>query len=197
LKPFADIQWDPAALLNLINSLDAFIPPHHTPTPAFVGNNATLRKILINHDVETLQHISVQIESLTNDEEQVRAWLVNPAGNSSVPTGGDPNTPLVRLLGFVERGAPPSYWNNESEWEKKFGYCKGAIIKGIVAVADEDPHAGVLWGPSEADGGWFVKRMINWIKDYPASISAVTDDERDDLVICATLCLANLARRGT
>jgi Rap1 GTPase-GDP dissociation stimulator 1 len=202
LKPFADIQWDPAALLNLINSLDAFIPPHHTPTPAFVANNATLRKILINHDVETLQHISVQIESLTNDEEQVRAWLVNPAGNSSVPTGGDPNTPLVRLLGFVERGAPPSYWNNEPEserlqWEKTFGYCKGAIIKGIVAVADEDPHTGVLWGPNEADGGWFVKRMINWIKDYPVSVRAVTDDERDDLVICATLCLANLARRGT
>lgn len=163
-------------------------------------NDPVLRNALINADVEALQQVSVQIESLTNDEEQVRALLVNPVECSSAHAVGDPNTPLVRLLGFVERGAPPNYWHAEPEserngWEKTFGFCKGAIIKGIVALADEDPQ-GVLWGPNEADGGWFVKRMVNWVKDYPVSVSVRLDEERDDLVICATLCLANLGRRG-
>jgi hypothetical protein len=78
--------------------------------------------------------------------------------------------------------------------EKKFDICKAALIKAIVEVAGEDKNEDVLWDETEADhpGGQFVCRMVNWIKTYAGQGTA----DRDDLVICATLSLGNLARRG-
>jgi hypothetical protein len=82
----------------------------------------------------------------------------------------------------------------DSGFEKKFDICKAALIKAIVEVAGEDKNEEVLWDETEEDqpGGLFVGRMVHWIKAYAGGGTA----GRDDLIICATLSLGNLARRG-
>jgi len=83
--------------------------------------------------------------------------------------------------------------------EKKFNICKGALIKSIVEVAGEEKNADVLWDESvEArPGGQFVWTMVQWMKDYVQTVERDPNAiHRDDLVICASLSLGNLARRG-
>lgn len=77
--------------------------------------------------------------------------------------------------------------------EKKFDICKAALIKAIVEVAGEEKNEDVLWDETEEDqpGGAFVCRMVEWIRSCANGSTA----GRDDLVICATLSLGNLARR--
>ena len=77
------------------------------------------------------------LESLTLDSEAIRLALTSvqsPASAGSLPA-------LARMLDFVERAAPPTYWasctENEKErqrWEKMLGVCKGVVIKAIVTL---------------------------------------------------------------
>ncbi|KAF8344201.1 uncharacterized protein EI90DRAFT_3028678 [Cantharellus anzutake] len=194
-----DVAWEATSLKSFTQSLNSFIPPFPSSTPPFASSDAQLRKALINTDVDTLQEYAVQIEALPSEDDDFRGKLITPI-NSSRNALNEPNTPLTQLLVFIERGEPPSYWNDESEnerkgWGKTFGFCKGAIIRGIVNLAGEEAQVNVLWGQNDPLGGWFVQKMVHWIKDYPAAVEARRDEERDDLVICATLCLGNLARR--
>lgn len=108
------------------------------------------------------------------------------------------------MLDFIEKGAPPSYWETCSDsdterkrWSKSFGICKAAVIKAVVALAGEDKNLDVLWDSQVASypGGAFVERMVGWIKNTKFEDAGVHDDGRDDLIICATLSLGNLARR--
>lgn len=141
------------------------------------------------------------VEALSADEERVRALLLISSGKSSSTTSLD--SPFAHLIRFVERAEPLPYWTagpaeqrERPVWEKDLGLCKAAAIKAIVTVAGEDSQMDVLWGQNDPSGGWFVEKMLSWIKEYPAAKESRNQDERDDLVICATLCLANLARRG-
>ena len=140
------------------------------------------------------------METLPSEDEDFRGTLITPV-DSSRHELDEPNTPLTQLLRFIERGESLSDWSEESEsdrkgWEKTLGFCKGAIIRGIVNLAGEEGQFNVLWGQNGPHEGWFVQKMIHWIKDYPAAVEARRDEERDDLAICATLCLGNLARKG-
>ena len=100
------------------------------------------------------------------------------------------------MLDFVEFGEYPPYWSEEPKsdidaWKNIVDLCKTAVIKTIVEVAGDEKNLEVLWDPTNPTG--FVARMIRWLhstKDTePSAI-------RDDLVICSSLSLGNLARKG-
>lgn len=126
------------------------------------------------------------LESLSLDSEELRLSLASSPQNLSL------------ILDFVERAAPPTYWEactsnvkERKRWEATVGTCKAAVIKCVVTVAGEDKNLTTLWDPKNGEGfpgGWFVKRMVGWIKETKL-------EERDDLIICGTLSLGNLARK--
>lgn len=188
----------------LADTLESFVPPYPTEVPSFAEKDPTFRRALINADIEILQEVSMLIESFTMDSEEMRTLLLAPRPETSgteAVTSRIAHSPFAQVLQFVEYGSPPAYWSSEPEnqqkkWEKTFGLCKGAIIKGVVTVAGEDTLTSTLWD----DAGWFVQRMRAWVKEYPVATVAArpqdNDEFRDDLVICATLCLGNLARKG-
>lgn len=106
---------------------------------------------------------------------------------------------LDELLTFVENADYPPYWSEDiaekPTREKAFDVCKAAVIKAIVEVAGEDKNGDVLFPGSDTEkpGGEFVDRMIKWIRDYTSSDNA---NNREDLVVCATLSLGNVVRKG-
>ena len=156
------------------------------------------------------------IESLALDMEDVRLSLARgfnfPAEHSGIPC-------LSGMLDFIEKGDYHPLWYTDPgtddperrKRERSFDICKAAIVKVVVEVAGEEKNEEVLWDDSDK-GGEFVKRMVRWIKDDVAKrelvaqqasrgvtdgLASVPDSHtRDDLVICATLSLGNLARRG-
>lgn len=145
------------------------------------------------------------VETLSAEEKRVRALLLISSGGGKASTtalaSGDPDTPFAHMIRFVESACPIPYWQttpgaHDKEWKKALGVCKAAVIKAIVAVSGEDSQMDVLWGQNDPAGGWFIAKMVQWIKEYQVSKEARDDEERDDLVICGTLCLGNLARRG-
>lgn len=159
--------------------------------------------------MEVLEETSMLLESLTLDSVDVRQAIAAGSLSSPTPTVQNPFPPpplLTSLLDFVEKGAPPGYWDactdSEAEkkrWSKSFGICKAAVIKAVVALAGEDKNLDVLWDSQVGSypGGPFVERMVGWIKNtrVGAGNEGVDDEGRDDLIICATLSLGNLARR--
>ncbi|KAF8319301.1 hypothetical protein DL93DRAFT_169004 [Clavulina sp. PMI_390] len=211
-----EVVWDEAALPYLAKSLASFSPTQtsttsspHSTLPSFAANNSDLRYKLLGADVNVVEETCMLIEGLAVDEPRMRELLlVSPSGSTasstSSTTGAD--SPFYYLLTFVEHAAPPPEWATESrdaaKWEKTLGMCKAAVIKAIVTVAGEDSLMDTLWG-TESGGGWFVQKMVEWIKRYPETVRGSNgmeidkkDEEgRDDLVICATLCLGNVARR--
>lgn len=101
---------------------------------------------------------------------------------------------LSDMLAFVRGADYPPWWNEDPDkqhYERSLDNCKAGVIKGIVEVAGEEKNTDVLWDESEDEkpGGEFVSSMVEWIKT-----SNVAD--REDLIICATLSIANLIRRG-
>lgn len=187
--------FNPDALPFLTPTLLAFIPPYATPLPTspFAKPSST-RSALIRADWDVLEESCTLLESLSLDIEDVRLSLARgvpfPAEHNGVPC-------LSNILDFIEKGAYPPLWSSsglDSGLEKKFDICKAALIKAIVEVAGEDKNEDVLWDETEEDhpGGLFVTRMVDWIKTYAGAATA----GRDDLIICATLSLGNLARRG-
>jgi hypothetical protein len=165
---------------------------------------------LLHADFEVLEESCTLIESLSLDVEDVRLSLARglnfPAEHGGVPC-------LCTILDFIEKGDYPPIWQtafpeaDRKRRERVFDNCKAALIKSVVEVAGEERNEDVLWDESEDNkpGGEFVCRMVHLIKKYVSdmdqSISGAeaTKDSlagRDDLVICASLSLGNLARRG-
>jgi hypothetical protein len=109
------------------------------------------------------------------------------------------------MLEFVEKGQYAPLWYVQSETgleggdvskkEKAFDDCKAAVIKAVVEVSGDDRNLDLLWDDSDDSrpGGEFVSRMIDWIRAFVSD----GDNDRDDLVICATLSLGNITRGGT
>lgn len=175
--------FDAEALPFFVTALRGFIPklPPQEP-PSFDPSTCD---DLVRSDLEILNHVSMQLESLALDSQSVRCGL---AGREVMCT----------VLDFVEKSEPPKFWASFStpkerqSWEKKVGFCKAAVIKAVVEVAGEKDSLAILWDDkaTEYPGGEFVKRMAGWIRDIKLS----SDGRRDDLIICATLSLGNLAR---
>lgn len=78
--------------------------------------------------------------------------------------------------------------------EKSFDFCKAAVVKAVVEVAGDEKNIHTLWDESDPakPGGAFVNIMVQWIRTH----RSLKDTNRDDLIICATLSVGNLVRRG-
>lgn len=132
---------------------------------------------------------------MTMDDEDVRLslgrGLMFPSEHGGVPCLSD-------MLTFVDRGDYAPYWDEEpgerSAREKGFDHCKAAIIKSIVELAGDEGNTDVLWDDSNPmrPGGEFVDTMVQWIRKH----KSLKETNRDDLIICATLSIGNLVRRG-
>ncbi|QRW00062.1 hypothetical protein RhiJN_28080 [Ceratobasidium sp. AG-Ba] len=189
-------EFAPSCLPYLIKPLDVFANQgSRTPTATNTSadpSTAISPPDLIAADLEALEASCMLLESLTLDSEEIRLTLAK-----------DPAY-LRTILRFIELAQPLSDWRTaddkeKAKWEKTVGICKGAVIKALVTVAGEDKAISYLWDDAQLDGGdlgapggWFVAALLAWIKQYR---SVAPSDARDDLVICATLALGNLARR--
>lgn len=166
--------------------------------------------MLLHADFDVLEESCTLIESLSLDVEDVRLSLARglnfPSEHGGVPC-------LCTILDFIDKGDYPPFWQtafpeaDRKRRERVFDNCKAALIKSVVEVAGEERNEDVLWDDSEENkpGGEFVTRMVYTIKKYVADMDRATPDAevakdsyagRDDLVICASLSLGNLARRG-
>lgn len=179
-----------------------FMPPYEIAANPAVTSDDIFYTNLVEADFEVLEETCTLLESLSLDVEDIRLALARgycfPAEHSGVRC-------FKTMVDFIENGSYPPTWNhptisrdNRERKEKMFNICKAALIKSVVEVAGEEKNGDVLWDDSEEErpGGDFVHTMARWIKDYVTDVS--NDPEaihRDDLVICASLSLGNLARR--
>ncbi|CCO33297.1 hypothetical protein BN14_07371 [Rhizoctonia solani AG-1 IB] len=191
-------EFKASVLPYLLKPLDVF-GSQGSRTPTATHNSTTKSSEtsppdLIAADLEALEASCTLLESLALDSEAIRLAIASDAN-------------LLRIIiRFIEFAQPLPEWRtndstgkDQAKWDKKVGLCKGAVIKALVIVAGEDKAISNLWdntkldgGNQAAPGGWFVAAMLAWIKQYR---NADPSDARDDLVICATLALGNLARR--
>lgn len=175
--------FDAEALPLLVSALRAFIPKLPPQEPPSFDRSAC--HDFVKSDLDVLNHVSTQLESLSLDSQTVRCGLA----------GWDV---MTTVLDFVEKSEPPKFWasfsspKEKQNWENQVGFCKAAVIKAVVEVAGEKDSLAILWDEkaSEYPGGEFVKKMVGWIRD----IKLDSEGARDDLMICATLSLGNLAR---
>lgn len=167
--------------------LQAFIPPFHS-TRAYSSDQRTLDALLTT-DVDVLEEACELLESATMDVEDVRISL---ARGLSLTEHRDC---LSIMLDFIEKAEYPPEWvnsaanqNDVSKMKRVVDLCKTAVIRAVVELSGEDDNLDLLWDLNQSEGG-FVRRLLHWIRN-------VRGPSRDDLVICATLCLGNLVRRG-
>jgi hypothetical protein len=211
----ANQMFNAAIVPLLIPALRAFTPPYPklSSTSSF-AQPSPLRTTLLQADFDSLEESCMFLESLSLDVEDFRLSLARglhfPAEHDGVPC-------LSSMLSFVEKGDYPPLWYetgspDPKNNEKAFDICKAAMIKAIVEVSGEEKNADVLWDDCEPGrpGGDFVCRMVDWIRKYvvensgaahPLPQNGVVERQgrhvlRDDMAICATLSLGNLARRG-
>ena len=149
---------------------------------------------LVQMDYDALEESCGTIESMSMDNEEIRLSLARgltfPSEHGGIPCLSD-------MLSFVDRGDYPPTWADDPERsarEKGFDHCKAAVIKAVVELAGEEKNTDVLWDDSVASrpGGEFVDTMVQWIRKH----KNLRESNRDDLLICATLSLGNLVRRG-
>jgi len=105
---------------------------------------------------------------------------------------------LADILEFIDRGDYHPLWKDlpgdGAQRKRTFDFCKAALIKAVVEIAGEEKNDDVLWDDSDEKqpGGALVGQMVQWIKRH----KDLKDDNRDDLLVCATLTLGNLLRHG-
>lgn len=185
----------PDVLCLLTPPLRFFAKPY--PSPLAVGAPPP-STTLLQTDFEILEESCSLIESLCLDVEDVRLslarGLVFPEEHQGVQCFSD-------MLDFIETANHPKLWTafgeaDKTAKERSFDFFKAAVIKSVVEVAAEENNADVLWdaGEETSAGGIFVCRMVQWLRSF---VEAPEKLGREDLAICATLTLANLATRGT
>ncbi|KAJ7740657.1 hypothetical protein DFH07DRAFT_838644 [Mycena maculata] len=200
--------FNPDVLPLLTPALVAFCPPYSYDSALFKADTPMFN-MLLHADFDVLEESCTLIESLSLDVEDVRLSLARglnfPAEHGGVPC-------LCTILDFIEKGDYPPFWQtalpeaDRKRRERVFDNCKAALIKSVVEVAGEERNEDVLWDESEDDkpGGEFVCRMVDLIKKYVSDMNQMIPGVdvsreslagRDDLVICASLSLGNLARR--
>ncbi|KZT68996.1 hypothetical protein DAEQUDRAFT_727172 [Daedalea quercina L-15889] len=177
------------ALPYLVQPLKAFVPPYPETPSLFVGSPA--RHALVQQDYDLLEEACGLLESLCLDVDEVRLSLGRVLKS---PDGSESGVVcLMDMLTFLDKGDYPPFWSAETQserasMEKGFDMCKAAIVKAVVEVAGEQNE---LWDDSnpEKPGGEFVHTMVQWIRSH----GGLKERHREDLIICATLSLGNLA----
>ncbi|KAG6889311.1 hypothetical protein C0995_001967 [Termitomyces sp. Mi166 len=215
LSELKDVKDDTLPILTpdflplLVQPLRAFLPDSSPSRPLFAKGSELLSG-LIEADLENLTESCMLIESLALDVDEIRLSLArgleSPAEHSDIPC-------LSIILDFIENGSYPNSWTyaaldetDRKRNEKAFNICKAALIKAVVEVTGEDKTADILWDDSKlgVPGGIFVHKMVDWLKRYVRDLDATTSKrppstssifDREDMVICASLSLGNLARQ--
>ncbi|KAF9532936.1 hypothetical protein CPB83DRAFT_784211 [Crepidotus variabilis] len=181
-----------------------FCSPQPPATSPYTESNPDFLDLLIQGDYDFLEESCSLFESLALDLEDFRRELAR----KTCPAGTDkPILCLEAVLQFIEHGSNPPIWSSpiydDSERhakEKGFAMCKAAMIKAVVEVFGEEKNDEVLWiaGDANQPGGPFVETMVRWIQDHVKSATSAKDksaEARDDMTICASLALGNVARR--
>ena len=187
-------MFGPDVLPQLLTPVRAYIPPFQTPSPPF--DQATpLRRTLVTADLEAFEESCSLLEALALDDEDVRLSL---ARGTSFPDEHGGVRCLAEMLEFIDRGDYHPLWKDlpgdGAQRERTFDFCKAALIKAVVEIAGEEKNVDVLWDDSDEKqpGGALVGQMTQWIKRH----KDLKDNDRDDLLVCATLTLGNLLRHG-
>jgi len=185
------VLFGPEALPSLVIPLFAFLPPFPASSGPLYESPQT-RSALCGCDVDALEEVCELLESLTMDVVDVRLALARGMTFPEEQTG---QSCLTSLLDFVEYGHAPPYWNEASEsdskrWSTTLEICKAAVLKAVVETSGEDNNMEVLWDLTESNASGFVSRMLRWLREANQDSSP-----RDDLIMCAALCLGNLVRR--
>ena len=172
----------------------SYILPFETPSPPF--DQATpLRRTLVSTDLEAFEESCSLLEALALDDEDVRLSL---ARGMAFPDEHGGVSCLANILEFIDRGDYHPLWKDlpgdGAQRKRTFDFCKAALVKAVVEIAGEEKNDDVLWDDSDEKqpGGALVGQMVQWIKRH----KDLKDDNRDDLLICATLTLGNLLRHG-
>ncbi|KAG5727645.1 hypothetical protein E4T56_gene12251 [Termitomyces sp. T112] len=214
ISELKDVKDDTLPILTpdflplLVQPLSAFLP-NSSSRPLFDAGSELLSGLL-DADLENLTESCMLIESLALDVDEIRLSLArglqSPTEHNDIPC-------LSIILDFIENGSYPTSWAHAAldeadrkQKQKVFNICKAALIKAVVEVAGEDKNANILWddSKSEVPGGNFVHKMVDWLKRYVKDLDATTSEhppntrsifDREDMVICASLALGNLARQ--
>ncbi|KAG6897469.1 hypothetical protein C0992_001244 [Termitomyces sp. T32_za158] len=215
LSELKDVKDDTLPVLTsdflplLVQPLSAFLPDASHPRPLF-DEGSELLSDLIDADLENLSESCMLIESLALDVDDMRVSLArglhSPMEHNDIPC-------LSIILDFIEQASYPISWTyaaldetDRKHKEKTFNICKAALIKAVVEVAGEDRNADILWDDSKSEmpGGDFVHKMVDWLKRYVKDLDTPGSEDssgtqsvfdREDMVICASLSLGNLARQ--
>jgi hypothetical protein len=188
------------ALPYLTLSLVSFISPVANETTSVFPLDSSLLPVLLQADCEAFEESCTQLESLSLDVEDVRLSLAREFQEHTDVSC------FATILNFIEKGQYSPFWRKALDEgdairkEKTFDMCKAALVKTVVEVVGEERNEEVLWDDSEElkPGGEFVCRMVHWLKTYVFDIEngEGSFSGRSDLVVCASLSLGNLVRRG-
>jgi hypothetical protein len=150
----------------------------------------------VSADFEAFEESCSLLEALALDDEDVRLSL---ARGMTFPDEHGGVRCLAEILEFIDRGDYHPLWkdlpsDSGAQRERSFDFCKAALIKAVVEIAGEEKNVDVLWDDSDQEkpGGALVAQMAQWIKTH----KDLKDNNRDDLLVCATLTLGNLLRHG-
>lgn len=187
-------MFGPDVLPLIVTPIRSYVPPFDTPPPPF--DQATpLRRTLVSTDLEAFEESCSLLEALALDDEDVRLSL---ARGLAFPDEHGGVSCLAEILEFIDRGDYHPLWSDlpgdGAQRKRTFDFCKAALIKAVVEIAGEEKNVDVLWDDSDEKlpGGALVGKMVQWIKRH----KDLKDNNRDDLLVCATLTLGNLLRHG-
>ena len=187
-------MFGPDVLPQLVTPIRSYILPFETPSPPF-DQVTPLRRTLVSTDLEAFEESCSLLEALALDDEDVRLSL---ARGMAFPDEHGGVSCLADILEFIDRGDYHPLWKDlpgdGAQRKRTFDFCKAALIKAAVEIAGEEKNDDVLWDDSDEKqpGGALVGQMVQWIKRH----KDLKDDNRDDLLVCATLTLGNLLRHG-
>ena len=196
LNPASSVPtlFGPDVLPQLVTPIRSYIPPFETPPPPF-EQVTPLRRTLVSTDLDAFEESCSLLEALALDDEDVRLSL---ARGMAFPDEHGGVSCLADILKFIDHGDYHPLWKDLSgdgaQRKRTFDFCKAALIKAVVEIAGEEKNDDVLWDDSDEKqpGGVLVGQMVQWIKRH----KDLKDDNRDDLLVCATLTLGNLLRHG-
>lgn len=195
LKDNAAPVFGPDILPQIVVAIRAFVPPFPTPLPPAFEEATALRRTLVSADFEAFLDSCSLLETLALDDEDVRLSL---ARGMTFPDEHGGVRCLAEILEFIDRGDYHPLWkdqpNESTQRERSFDFCKAALIKAVVEIAGEEKNVDVLWDESDQaqPGGALVAQMVQWIKTH----KELKEENRDDLLVCATLTLGNLLRHA-
>lgn len=183
--------FGPESLAFMTFPLQAFIPSPNMTASSTVDEES--QDEFLATDLDVVEEVCALLESATMDVEDVRTSLARGLSTNERPHC------FSTMLDFIEQAQYPHEWVNSivnhgevAKMKRVLDLCKTAVIRAVVEVSGEDDNLNILWDIRREESG-FISRLLRWIKE---AHDVKSDTVKDDLVICATLCLGNMVRGG-